>query len=117
MAIERPSQWIDDATKQRFTNRHIHDATGALDAITRMQVRVVTKQNDANIVLIQIEGDAEYVAGKREQLVGANVQKTRDVGDSRGHAGDRAGFPHHELWCEAFPRLADIANGAFDGFQ
>ena len=74
LVIQWSSEWIDDAPKQPFTDRHIHDPPGALNAITGTQVRVVAEQNHTNIVFIQIESDTEYIARESKQLVGANMR-------------------------------------------
>ena len=87
----RPSGSMTRPSKP-FADRHIHDATGALDAIARVQVRVVAEQHDTDIVLVEIEGDAEHIAGKRKQFVGACMRKARDARDSGGNARDRADF-------------------------
>ena len=63
IAIERPAQWIDDASDQSVAHRHVHHMTPALDLIARMQLPVVAKQHDADFVFIDVECDAIHSPG------------------------------------------------------
>jgi hypothetical protein len=54
---------------------------------------VFAEQNDANLVRVHVERNAEHVAGKRHQFIKAHAGQTRHLGDAGGDAGDRAHLP------------------------
>ena len=71
-----------------------------------MQMPVVAEQHDADFVFVDVECDAEHIAGKLHQFLETHAGKTGDLGDAGGDAGDRADFPRRQLRREGFPRLA-----------
>ena len=64
VAIERPTERVDDAPQQSIAHGHIHDPAGALDFIAGVQMPVFAEQHDADFVLVHVERDAE--APRRE---------------------------------------------------
>ena len=93
VAIEGPTERINDASQQTLAHGHIHDPARALDFIARVQIPVVAEQHDADFVLVHVERDAEHIAGKRHQLLKAHAGKSGHLGDAGGDAGDRAHLP------------------------
>jgi hypothetical protein len=64
VAIERPTERVDDASQQSVAHGHVHDPARALDFIARVQMPVFAEQHDADFVLVHVERDAEHAAGK-----------------------------------------------------
>jgi hypothetical protein len=93
IAIEWPTERVDDAPQQAIAHGHVHDPARALDFISRVQMPVFAEQNDANFVRVHVERNAEHVAGKRHQFIKAHAGETRHLGDAGGDAGDRAHLP------------------------
>ena len=114
VAIERPTERVDDAPQQSIAHRHVHDPARALDFIARVQMPVVAEQHDADFVLIHVERDAEHIAGKLHQLLKAHAGKAGDLGDAGGDAGDRAHLAWRQLRREGFPHLADSSKRAVE---
>ena len=107
LAIEWPTQRVDDASDQSIAHRHVHHATRAFDLIARVQVLAFAKKHDADFVRIDVERDAEQIAGKLHQLIKAHARKARDLGDADGDARDRAHLTRRHLRRERFQRPAD----------
>ena len=62
---------------------------------------VVAEQHDADLVRIDVEGDAVHIAGKLDQLLEADTGQAGHLGDAGGDAGDRAHLPRLQLRREA----------------
>ncbi len=92
LAIERPSQRIDDPSEQSRADTHIHDAAGAQHLHTRLQVLVFTEQDHTDFGFIHIERNAECATRKFHQLLEPDSGKAVDRSNSGGDAGDRAHF-------------------------
>ena len=107
VAIERPAKRIDDAPQQSVAHGHVHDPARALDFVAGVQMPVFAEQHDADFVLVDVERDAEHVAGKLHQFLEAHAGQPGHLGDAGGDAGDRADLARRELRREGFPRLAD----------
>ena len=114
VTIERATERIDDASQQSVAHGHVHHAAGALDGIARVQVPVVAEQDDADLVLVHVEGDAEHAAGKCDQLLEADAGKAGDRGDAGGDGRDRADLAWRQLGREGSPRLADAFERAVE---
>ena len=96
LAIERPTERVDDASQQLVADDHIHDPARALDLIAGVQMPVFAEQNDADLVLVHVEGNAEHIAGKLYQLLKAYTGKAGDLGDAGSDADDRTHLPWHQ---------------------
>ena len=65
LAIQRLAQRTHHASQQPFAHRHVHHAPGAFHFIARMEILIVAQQDDADFILIHIEGDADSPPGNR----------------------------------------------------
>ena len=106
VAIEWPTERVDDASQQSVADGHVHDPARALDFIAGVQMPVFAEQHDADLVLVHVERDAEHAAGKLEQLLEAHAGKAGDLGDAGGDRRDRAHLVRRQLRREGFPHLA-----------
>ena len=68
LAVERPTERVDDASQQAVAHGHVHHPAGALDFIAGMQMPVFAEQHDADLVLVHVERDAEYAARKLQAV-------------------------------------------------
>ena len=76
LAIERPTERVDDAPEQSIAHGHVHDPARAPDFIAGVEMPVFAEQNDANFIRVHIERNAEHIAGKRHQFIKANARQT-----------------------------------------
>ena len=76
-----------------------------------MQLPVVPEQHDADRVRVEVEGDAEDLAGKGQQFLEADTGQTGDRGDAGGDGRDGADLVWGQLRCECLCRLTDGAEG------
>jgi hypothetical protein len=100
---------IDDPPQQCIADGHVHDPAGAFDFIARVQVLVVAKQYDADIVFVDIEGYAEHIAGEAHQFLEADAGQTANPGDARGDGFDNA----HLAWCKM--RCVSLSHLTYSG--
>ena len=71
-----------------------------------MQVPIFAKQHDADLALVDVEGDAEQIAGKADQLLEAHAGESGHLGDAGSDAGDGAHFPQRQPRGEGLARSA-----------
>src|SRR5664280_924121 len=105
-AIEWPTERVDDASQQSIAHSHVHDPSGAFDFVTRVQILILAEQHDTDFVLVHVERDAEYAAGKLEKFLKPDTGEARDSGDTGGNVCDRAHLVGRQLRREGSPDLA-----------
>lgn len=106
IVVQRPPQWIDDASDQPLTHRDVHHMPSAFHLIAGMQLPVVAEQDGADFVFVDVEGDAIHVSGKSQYFIEPHPRQTGHLRDAGGDAGDGANLAQHELRRGVFPCLA-----------
>src|SRR6185503_20383225 len=66
----------DHTSDECFSDRHLHDASGALYEIAFFDFLKITEQHRANFVLFQVERQTANVMRKLKQLAGHDFFKT-----------------------------------------
>ena len=92
-AVDGLTKRVDDAAEHGVSHGDIHDATRRAALVSLLDDVDITKENRADLVLVQVLGKAVYgsaAAGARElkQLAGHCGPEARDVGNSVAHGGD-----------------------------
>jgi hypothetical protein len=54
-AVDRIAQRVDDAAQQLLADRNVDDGAGALDGLAFLNIAVGTEDNDADVVVFEIE--------------------------------------------------------------
>ena len=75
-AVDGLTQGIHDATDERLAHRHFGDATGALHRIALFDHVGFTEKGGADVILFEVQRDAENPVGKFQQLAGGNFVQT-----------------------------------------
>src|SRR5215212_2969553 len=57
-AVHRTPERVDDAAEDALTNGNAGEALGARDGVALLDVGVVTSDDDADVVLLQVQGEA-----------------------------------------------------------
>ena len=76
------TQRVYDAAEQRFTDRNLDDALGALYRVALTDVLVGTQDNGADEILLKVLRHAVYAARELEQLTRHAVLQTMDMRDA-----------------------------------
>ena len=74
--VDGLTQGIHDATDERLAHRHFGDATGALHRIALFDHVGFTEKGGADVILFEVQRDAENPVGKFQQLAGGNFVQT-----------------------------------------
>ena len=106
--VERPTERIEHASHQCVAHRHVHDPARALDFVARVQTPVVAQQDDSDLVLVDIEGDAEGATRERDQLLEPHARKTGHMRDARRDAGDRTHLSQGQARREGAADLGEL---------
>jgi hypothetical protein len=106
LAIERPSERVNDTSQQSIAHGYVHDPTGTPDFISRVEMPVLAEQYHADFVCVHVERNAEHVAGKRHQFIKAHTREPRHLGDTGSDTSDRTHLLWCQLRCEGFSHLA-----------
>ncbi len=114
-AVEGTAQGIDHPAHQAAPHRHVHDPAGPFDLVARVELLIGAEQDDADLVLVEVEGDAEQASREADQFLEADAGKAGDGGDAGGDTGDDADFAGLQLGREVFADSAQIAEDALDG--
>ena len=87
VAVDWPSQCIDDAPHELRTDRHLEDATGAAHLVALLESEIIAEDDGADVVFFEVEretGDlfASLRGGDLEHLAGHRLAETVDASNS-----------------------------------
>ena len=82
-AVDRIAERIDDAAEQRMPDRDRDDAPGALDLLAFFDLRIGAEDDDADVVLFEIEDDALHAVFELDQFRLLNGFEAIDARDAR----------------------------------
>ena len=85
LAVDRLAQRIDHAAEQLGADRYLENAAGTLDGIAFGNVLVVTQDHGADRVALQVQGEAEGVAGELQHFTLHHVGQAMDAADAVRH--------------------------------
>jgi hypothetical protein len=91
-AIDRDAKRIDDAADKRRTDRNRHDLAGALDDVAFLDRRGFTEEDDADVVLFEVESQSGDVVRELHELAGHDAVEAVNAGDTVADGDDRADF-------------------------
>src|SRR4051812_10101728 len=124
--VQRTAEWIDDASDELMANRNFQNASGATNLIPFLELEVVTKNNGADVVFLEIQSErcnllASFGGRDLEHLASHGLSESVNAGDSVLHFQDGADFLDVELvqvrrFDLAEENVLDLA-GAQNGFS
>src|SRR5690606_23736513 len=95
LAVDRVAERVDHAAEQAHADRGVDDGAGALDGVAFLDVAVVTEDNDADIVGLEVERHPADAAREFDHLAGLDVVEAVDARDAvadRQHLADFGNF-------------------------
>ena len=81
-AVERVAERVDDAAEQRVADRDARDPAGAADGLALLDELPVAEERGADVVLLEVEGDADDAVLELEHLERDGVLEAVDAGDA-----------------------------------
>ncbi len=81
---------VDDAADERFADGNVHDAAGALDLVAFADLGVIAEQNDADLVLFEVHGEAGDAVRELDELAGHALVEAVDARDAVAERDDGA---------------------------
>src|SRR6185436_559718 len=95
LAVDRIAERVDDAAEQALADRNVDDGARALDGLAFLDLAVVAKDHDADVVDLEVERHAADAVLELDHLAGLHVVETVDAGDAvadRQHLADFGDF-------------------------
>ena len=80
--VERFAKGVDHASEQRVADRHAHDLAGPTDGLALTDVLPLAEERSPDVVLFQVEGDADDAVLELEPLERDAVLQAVDTGDA-----------------------------------
>ncbi len=90
LAVERRAERGDDAAEHRVADRDLEQAARALDRVALGDVLPGAEQHGADVVGLEVQGEADHVVGQLEHLEGHAVLEAVDAGDAVADREDGA---------------------------
>ena len=110
-AVDRDAHRVDDAAEQLLADRHLDDATGALDGVAFADRLELAEERDADVVLFEVEHHAAdlLAAGalELEELAGERAGQAVHARDAVAGGEHRAGLGDRDLLVVVLDLLAD----------
>ncbi len=113
LAIDGDSEWIHHAADEGGARGNGHDLACALDGVAFLDLRELAQQDDADVVLFQVEGQAHHVVGQLQQLARHRLLQAVGAGDAVTHADDGTDLGDVHLGVEAFDLATNDAGNFF----
>ena len=82
LAVDRITEGIDDAAKQAFADGHFDDRARTLDGLPFLDFAIVAENNDADIVVLEIERHAAHAALEFDHFAGLDIVEPIDARDA-----------------------------------
>src|SRR6185437_11387001 len=95
LAVDRIAKRVDDAAQQALADWNLDDGAGALDGLAFRDLAVRAENDDADVVVFEIERHAAHAALEFDHLAGLHVVESVDAGDTvadRQHLADFGDF-------------------------
>ena len=81
-AVDCDAERVDDAPHELLADGDADDSAGALHRVALADALPVAEERDADVVLLEVEGDAGDVGPEVEHLAGDTVLEPVDAGDA-----------------------------------
>ena len=91
LVVDRAAQGVHDAPDQRRADRHLDDPPRATDFLAFLDVLRLAEENDADLVLLEVQGEAENVVAEVHEL---SVHDLVQAVDTRDPVADRQHRAH-----------------------
>ena len=88
-AIDGVTERVDDTAEHALTNGDIDDGAGSLDDIALLDLSIVTKDDNTNVVSLEVEGHTLGARGEFNHLTGLDLHETEDSRDTITDRDDR----------------------------
>ncbi len=92
LVVDGLTERVDDAANHGFADGHGHDLAGALDGVAFLDLGVVAEEHGADLVFVEVHGEAGYVVGELNELAGHDLVEAVDAGDTVAEGDDGADF-------------------------
>jgi hypothetical protein len=111
LPVQGKAEGVDDPSDQGRPGRNFHDPVGPADQVAFADEMAFAQQDGADAVLLQVQGQAEDIAGKSQELVGHDPVQAVNAGDPVPDRDDRPDLPDIDLHLQALdPALDDFAD-------
>ena len=91
-AVDGLADAVDDAAEELLADGDVDDGPGPLDSVSLQDVAIVSEDDDADVVLLEVEGHAAEAAGEDDHLPGLDVGEAVDAGDAVADGDDGSGL-------------------------
>jgi len=107
LAVDGDPEGVDHPADQRVADADLGDLARALDRVALAHLFKVTQQRDADVVLFQVQHQADDVVAKVQQLAGHGRLQAIHARDAVAGLQHGAGLHDGDLLIESFDLLAD----------
>ena len=90
LAVERVAERVDDPAEEALADRDAHHLAGAAHRLALLDVLPLAEERHADVVLLEVEGDADDAVLELEPLERHAVLEPVDAGDAVAHLEDGA---------------------------
>ena len=90
LPIERFTERVDDTPQQPLADRHLQQLPRRVDFVAFLQLRVVAKNDDADLGLVEVQCQAGDALAEVEHLVQHDIGQAFDLGDAVANLADDA---------------------------
>ena len=97
LAVQRIAQRIEHAAQHGLADRHGQQPAQRPDLVPFVDAQVVAEDDDADAVLVQVEGLAQDPVGELDHFVGHHARQPVDPGDAVADFQHGADFAHVDL--------------------
>ena len=106
LTVERVAERVDDAAEQRLADRDRRDLAGAADGIALLDLLPLAKERDTDVVLLEVEGEADDAVVELEHLERKAVLEAVDACDAVAEREHRADLGEVRVEVELLDPLA-----------
>ena len=113
-AVHRLAEDVDHAPDQAVTHRDRGDAPGGADAHALGDPGILAHDDDADGILLQVEGNAHHAVGELDQLLRFDIRQAGDTGDAIARLQHRTDIGNADLRFEGFDLFLQVTGNLFN---
>ena len=113
LPVERVPERVDDTAEQRLADRDRRDLAGAAHGVALLDLVPLAEQRDADVVLLEVEGEADDPVVELEHLERDAVLEPVDAGDAVAELEHRADLGEVRVDVELLDPLAQDGGDLF----
>eukprot|EP00158_Paraphelidium_tribonemae_P003919 Partr_v1_DN26465_c0_g1_i1_m23719 len=92
LAVDGIAESVDNTAQESLSRRHVHNVSGTLDGVSLLDLTIISKHDDTDIIRFQVQSHALNTGRELHHLLGLDIAKTIDTSNTVTDGQDTTGL-------------------------